>query len=278
MATTLHHLPEYHTWRSPTENQANTTIDHVFHTPLPSNIALHEVGTIHSDVTNALSDHLPIWIGIALPDPFVLPSPMEKIPLAPRVDVDMHSDTEKLAYNEYLTTRLKTMPAATRNVKDDGSTVMSSFGSSRALGVILRHTELTVSAKTNGLNKEAKAKIARKCQRSRGTYKNRYSRALKQIKAYIAFYRNLLRTAFPGGARRRHTQWSAFSYTRLLQEWMCAWKTEYDQVLRQITPASPVSRFPSPTHLADKPYASITRAYLNAKIKSWEDCTELAAK
>jgi hypothetical protein len=67
------------------------------------------VGTIDSDVTNALSDHLPIWIGIALLDPFVLPSPIEKIPLAPRVDVDIHSDTEKLAYNEHLTTRLKTM-------------------------------------------------------------------------------------------------------------------------------------------------------------------------
>jgi hypothetical protein len=71
------------------------------------------------------------------------------------------------------------MPAARRRVKEDGSTVMSSFESSKILGVILRHTELSVLPKTNGQNKEAKAKIARKCQKRRGTYKNGHSRELR---------------------------------------------------------------------------------------------------
>ena len=66
MARNLHTVTGYHTWRSPTANQRDTAIDHVLHTPLPPSASIAGLGIVNNNISNALSDHRPVWIALSL--------------------------------------------------------------------------------------------------------------------------------------------------------------------------------------------------------------------
>jgi hypothetical protein len=243
MEATLHHLPDYHTWRSPSETQKNTIIDHVFHTPLPSNMHLHEVGTVHCEVTNTLSDHLPIWISLSLTDAFILPQRWSPQP----TDLDMDNEDELKKYNEHLTARIKTeFSSKFRRHRADGSARVSGHASMSGLAVLLSHTVSSVHAKERGLNKAVKTKISLKCQSLRSNFKNG-SPQMRQLQIYMYFYQNLLRMAFPAEQRPSQDPWTAHSYQRLLHTWLKKWKKRHSVMLGKIsiyTPAGMVSYHP----------------------------------
>ena len=266
MAATLHHLPGYHTWRSPTQQQGNTTIDHALHTELLPAMTISDVGTVHDDLTNSMSDHLPIWLGIALSDDLTLPPPQTPIPLEPYVDLDMRKDKEKEEYNVHLTHRLSTLPKKAHKTNPDGTAKASSFASGRFLGTTLSHTSLAVRSSTNGLNKLARAKIVAKCRRKRGSFKHGYSREMMQIKTYLYFYKNVIRLVYPSGRHARGCAWTAFTYTGLLERWHKEWKQRNQPYLCQITKISPVSKFPDPADVGLLPFRSITRQFLQDRI------------
>ena len=268
MAAALHHLPGYHTWKSPTQTQGNTIIDHALYTALDPGMRIADVGTVHDDLTNSLSDHLPIWIAVSLSGDLSLPSPQQPIPLEPYVDLDMRKDQEREEYNVHLTHRLNSMPKRSRQTHQDGSALAHSFESGRFLGSAMSHTSLSVRASTNGLNKLARAKIIAKCRRKRGSFKQGYSREMIQIKTYIYFYKNVIRTVFPSGKIPRNRSWTEFSYTELLAQWYKAWRHEHATSLCQITKISPVSRYPDPVDLGLLPFRSITRQFLQDRINS----------
>jgi hypothetical protein len=94
MQETLHHLPDYHTWQSPTERQNNTIIDHALNTPLPPSMYLHQTGTVSNEITNTISDHHPIWISFALTDKFTIPPPWTPQPILSHPDLDMENKKE----------------------------------------------------------------------------------------------------------------------------------------------------------------------------------------
>jgi hypothetical protein len=268
MEHTLHYLPDYHTWQSPTLAQSNTIIDHCFHTPLPPNVHLHQVGTVHDEITNTLSDHHPVWLALALTDPFLIPPPYTPLPTLSRPDLDMTNDDELEQYNSCLTTRIeRSLSKRFRSQTATGEARVSSHASGSGLAVLLTHSVLSVHEKKNGLDKAVKSVINHKCHLHRGRYKNCFSPHMRELQVYLYFYNNMLRIAFPAGRKRWSDPWTADNYQRILTSSLRQWTKRHDKILRRITPLSPVTQLPSPSHLEQKSFLSISRDSIQEQIR-----------
>ena len=267
MQDTLHHLPHYHTWQSPTERQRNSIIDHAFHTPLSPSTHIHQVGTIHNEITNTLSDHHPIWISLSLTGQLTVPKTWLPQPVLSHPDLSMDNDKEIEAYNTHLHNRLTTsLSQRFRQSPSQRRKPISAHASSSGLAVILSHSVLSVHSRTNGLNKGVKASIGLKCQLPRSSYKNCYSPHQRQLQVYLYFYNNLLRLAFPNGKKRTSTPWTSDNYQHHLSTWISQWKHKHNLTINRINEFSPAAQLPSPTHLEQKSFHSISRAYILAQI------------
>jgi len=270
---TLHHLPDYHTWQSPTGTQRNTLIDHVLHTALPSNMHLYESGTVNNEIINNISDHHPTWLSFSLIDPFNIPLPFKKQPVYSHPDLDMNNSKQREEYNKHLTKRITTsLSKKFRSTNPDGTMTVSPQEGASGLAVILTHSVLSVHAKRDGLNKMVKASIGHRCHLARGRFKDCYSPQMRQLQSYLFFYTNMLRLAFPAGRKRWADPWEADSYQRLLQQWLHKWRKRYGQILNKITDFSPAARLPCPSHLSQKSFHSISREYLIHKRKQVQAC------
>ena len=272
---TLHHYPGYHTWRSPTQRQKCTIIDHVLHTPLPPHMEIALVGTIHDEETNTLSDHLPIWITISLLLPVKIPAIWNPQPTMTYPDLDRQNKPELQEYNKHLSRRIKqTLSAKFRNYQTNSPTkdAISPQNSASGLAAILRHSVLSVHEKKDGLNKAVKMNIGHKCQRTRSNFKNGYSPAMRQLQTYIYFYQNLISSAFPSGNMKWKDPWTTTSYQRLLTKWLKQWKHRHHILLNKITPFSPAALLPHPSHLEQKNFHTITLRYIRSQIKKVKDC------
>ena len=215
MESTLHGRPGYHTWRSPSERQSDTIIDHVLHSALPDSMSLDQVGTVYDDVTNNLSDHRPIWISLRLHAPLSRVPPRVLLPTKPRLEIDMESEEEREDYNIYLTERLK-KPAykALHRLDPEGKPCCTPQKSGQLLAAVARESVQTTGERKQGLDKAKAQRISRRCAVVRGSTKNGYSLQMRQMQVHLYFYQNLVRLAFPNGKRRRPlgSRWNAGTY------------------------------------------------------------------
>ena len=151
---TLHLEDGYHTWRTNSPTQSNTITDHVLHSPLPSNIRVAEVGTVHSEVNNSTSDHLPIWTKFVLLDKLLFVPKRNPIDEQLMCDLNMRNEKEVKKYNTELSARLKaSLPKDVYRRSPEDTPVISPQRSGQCIAAILRHSVLTVEDK-KGLNKK----------------------------------------------------------------------------------------------------------------------------
>ena len=95
MQGTLHQQVDYCTHFN-TAHQS--TIDHIFHTPLPPNILPMAYGTINEVRFNEASDHHPIWMRLNLTSD-LLPVPKScPLPTPSRVDLDYSDEGQRRKY------------------------------------------------------------------------------------------------------------------------------------------------------------------------------------
>jgi len=170
-------------------------------------------------------------------------------------------------YNNHLTKRIKAeFNSRFRSYTAAEAPPISPHTSSCGLAAILRHSVLSVHETKNGLGKSIKVKIALKCQRVRSDFKDRYSREMRQLQAYLCLYHNIIRKAFPNRGAKHKVIWSQDTYQHLLSTWTTQWNQRYETTINKITPLSPAAALPLPTHLAQKSFHSLSLAYLQAQV------------
>jgi hypothetical protein len=265
---TLHTRAGYYTWNNNSLSQDRTSIDHIVHTPLPSNISLHQVGTAHDDITLSHSDHLPVWLSINLSDPISFPRPPAPLPECshPDLHIDQGETGEALReeYNNHLASRLAaSLSPAVRNFPLDPTKTMTPLTSAASLAVMSAHSVLTVNETSQGLGLGGRIKIQQRCSRLRSNFKNGFSPHMRQLQTFLYFYTNLLRSAFSKSMRN---QWSSDSYTRLLLKWTKEWTSKYQSILRHIDQFSPAAQLSHPADLWQKSFHTISRHHITCRI------------
>jgi len=259
------HHPEYHTRRSNSETQSNTAIDHVLHSPLPESIKLQSVGTVFSHDMMAISDHHPIWINIKLLDVIFKPPLRKPLPLRKRCELNIRDQDKVDDYNEALQKRLKQFPSRLKRTGQTGEATCSAAASGRAVAATLR-ASVEIVEREQGLKQGKLRKLQQQCKMPRSAKKDCFSPEFCAIKAYMEFYIDLRRLAFPPECARRNMTWCADSYIGIITRCATIWTKKHSNTLRNIGPSSPVATLASPPQIALLPFHQITYQRLQQRI------------
>jgi hypothetical protein len=99
---------DYYTKFTQSGNQRNTVLDHVVHTPLPSDVHVAYLGTLNSDLIRSKSDHLAQWTSLAIERDVPLVLPGVRIPAMLRGEIDPNNKEEINEYGELVDDALGT--------------------------------------------------------------------------------------------------------------------------------------------------------------------------
>ena len=116
-----------------------------------------------------------------------------------------------------------------------------------------------------GLRK--KADYAKKTGKPRNKFKNGYSVDLAIMRAYMSFYENLIRLAFPSGRRRRRCQWDQESYQSRLSHWLQQWTKHHRKILNELTPLSKASKLLAPAHVQYLSFHELSLHHVSRQLK-----------
>jgi hypothetical protein len=263
-AKTLHLLADYCTWFT---SLTSSVIDHIMHTPLPSNIATTQHGTVNNIRINHMSDHHPLWISLCLTDPLTPVPKRRPSPPPLRIDFDINNKPDVLKYGECISKLVSKMPKKFRTLQSDGTTTSDPHQSSRGLAALQRLSYQAVYSKT-GLNRKQKQRLKKRCLGRRSAFKDGFSPEMRLLQVYRDFYQQLIRRAFPTRPSRRSRTWNASRYQQVLTQWTTEWTKANQHTLDQIRVTSRVHQIPPPSHLTLLSFHSITLDHLQRILRT----------
>lgn len=266
-ATTKHQLPGHHTRQANSETQADSTLDHHFHSPLSTAMSITQQGTLNHPDTWLRSDHLPTWITLAFTTFIPTVSMRGRKINVSRCDIDLQNQIELEQYQMVLDQMITKLPPKYKRLSEAGLATTSPQQSGRCIAAILRMSVAAVES-PQGLDKAKKKRLQLGCQRQRSKFKDGYSTTQQLLHCYGTFYRCVIRKVF-STTKNAHTKhiWSPATAHRLLRVWAEQWKEKYCLLLQNATLPPLAADLPHPLTLMTAPFASITLQAMRALIK-----------
>jgi hypothetical protein len=205
--------------------------------------------------SQGLSDHKPIWIRLTM-DLNIPEVPMRQpLDRIPRIEIKADDDITIDKFSKKVHKRImKEIPLSMRRLDNDKLTTATPAESGRIVAASLRITAKVAAEVTNA------KKTRKRCKQNskRGRQKNCFSPDYLTLQAYLSFYSNLVRLAFPSGRRRNRCRWSSTTYQVHLTRLTSQWTKRYL--------ISPVAGLLAPQHLAYLNYHRITLPKLAIQI------------
>ena len=261
----LYNQKGYHTYNSGGTTQNKTKIDHIMHSKLPEHLTIRQVGACNDQETQHHSDHRPIWIRLTVDKDVTIPPARKPLPKLIRTEIDPNNEDLVPIFSEKVHRALmKQIPKRFKKLNKDKSTAISPDDSGRLVGAAMRITAQVAEEVTDAKKKN---KQMQRTSKKRSSCKNGFSVNFLILKAYLTFYHNLIRLAFPSGRRKNKSRWTSISYQSHLTRLINEWTKHYRSILAQMLPSSPAHYMKAPAHLQYMDFYQITKAYIAVQLK-----------
>ena len=267
--STLHTLPDYHTWHDTTNG---TTIDHILHTPLPHNVHTAQHATLNDNATRTWSDHLPILIRFHLSDPLTAVPKCKPTPLPLRIEIDYADEHgERQHFADGLDLEINTtLPTLLRKFDYFTSPPLDPELSSKCVAAIQR-MGVQVATEHPDIAKGKKQRLKQKGGKLQSSFKNGYSPQMRLLQIHLYYYTDLIRRAFPTRPHPRLAPWTTLTYQSILTQGLKQWTERHTKILTTTSLPPNALHIPHPSHLHHKPFHLISLAYLKHLRKQVKD-------